>query len=69
MIATTGRDLIRDESGRAPYKLVFGSCLVAFAAAMSSPAFQANPLLGRTVHELREQLPTTLDTIRKAMGG
>ena len=68
MNATTDRTLIRDESGRAPYKLVFGSCLVAFAAAMSSPAFQANPLLGKTVTELRQQLPTTLDTIRKAMG-
>jgi len=59
----------RDEGGRAAYKLVLGSCLVALAAAMSSPGFEANPLLGKTVHELRQQLPATLDTVRRAMGG
>ncbi|MFC0303583.1 hypothetical protein [Rhizorhabdus histidinilytica] len=69
MIGTSERNLIRDKSGRAPYKLALGGCLVAFAAATSSPAFEANPLLGKAVHELRRQLPTTLDTVRKAMGG
>lgn len=69
MNGTTGRNLIRDDGGRTPYKLAFGSCLVAMAAAMASPAFQADPRFGNTVHELRQHLPTTLDTIRKAMGG
>ena len=63
------RVLMRDQSGKGGLKLVFGSCLLAFAVAMSSPAFQANPLIGSTVGELRKQLPETLDTIRRAMGG
>jgi hypothetical protein len=69
MIGTTPRGLIRDDSGKAHYKLVFGSCVVALAAAMSSPAFETNPLIGGTIHEMRQHLPETLDTIRRAMGG
>nr|WP_047166579.1 hypothetical protein [Sphingomonas sp. Y57] len=69
MTGTGDRGLIHDQGGRAPYKLAFGISLVAFAAATSSPAFEANPLIGKAVHELRRQLPDTLDTVRQAMGG
>lgn len=69
MSDTNPRALSRDQSGRAAYKLAIGSCLVALAAASSSPAFETNPILGTTVNKMRQHLPTTLDAIRKAMGG
>jgi len=69
MIENNHRGMIRNESGRAAYKLAIGSCLVALAAASTSPAFETNPLVGETVYELRQHLPATLDTIREAMGG
>lgn len=61
--------LIGDEDGKAPVKLVLGSCLLGVAVASSSPAFQANPLIGNTVFELHKHLPDTLDKITRAMGG
>lgn len=61
--------LLRDESGKLPVKLVFGSCVLAIAVATSSPAFEANPLISKTVYEMRQHLPATLDTITRAMGG
>ena len=65
----TALALGRDESGKLPFKLVFGTCLLGVAVATSSPAFQANPLIGRTVNEVRQHLPETFDTITRAMGG
>ncbi|KRB81286.1 hypothetical protein ASE00_14935 [Sphingomonas sp. Root710] len=61
--------LLRDESGKLPVKLVFGSCVLAIAVATSSPAFEANPLISKTIYEMRQHLPATLDTITRAMGG
>ncbi len=69
MITTVWRTFLCDTNGRAAVKLVFASCLVALAAAMSSPEFETNPLIGDTVGRFREHLPTTLDTVRRAMGG
>lgn len=61
--------LLLDESGKMPVKLVFGSCALAIAVATASPAFEANPLISKTVYEMRQHLPTTLDAITRAMGG
>ncbi|KKC26943.1 hypothetical protein [Sphingomonas sp. SRS2] len=61
--------LIRDESGKAPLKLVVGSCLLGIAVASASPAFQANPLISGTIHKMGKHLPETLETITRAMGG
>lgn len=69
MIRTVCGKLARDTRGKAAIKLTLGSCLVALAAATSSPAFETNPLIGRTIGQFREHLPKTLDTIRRAMGG
>lgn len=69
MTANIFTALRRDESGKGAVRLVFSCCLIAFAVAASSPAFEANPILGETVGEMRAQLPKTLDTIRRAMGG
>ena len=63
------RDLLRDRSGKAVIKLAFGSCLLAIAVATASPTFQANPLIGNVVMEMRHHLPATLDKVREAMGG
>lgn len=63
------RTLPGQKGGKAALKLVLGSCLLATAFAISSPAFQANPLLGKTVDEIREHLPATFDKITEAMGG
>ncbi|WP_340316776.1 hypothetical protein [Rhizorhabdus argentea] len=63
------RSLRGQECGKAALKLVLGSCLLAAAFATSSPAFQANPLLGKTVNEIRQHLPATFDRITDAMGG
>ncbi|KRB88714.1 MULTISPECIES: hypothetical protein [unclassified Sphingomonas] len=63
------RKLACDTRGKAAIKLAIGSCLVAAAAATSSPAFETNPLIGKTIGQFREHLPKTLDTIRHAMGG
>jgi len=63
------RSLRRHECGKAALKLVLGSCLLATALATSSPAFQANPLLGKTVNEIRQHLPATFEKITEAMGG
>ena len=68
MFATT-YDLGRNESGKAPLKLVLSSCLLGMAVATTSPTFQANPMLGQTVNEVRTHLPETLDTITRAMRG
>jgi len=62
-------DLCRDVSGKMSVRLVLSICLLALAVAVSSPAFEANPLLGKTVNHVREHLPETFDTIRRAMGG
>jgi hypothetical protein len=62
-------DLAREERGKAPFKLVFTTCVVAVAVAMSSPGFQANPLLDKTVGKIRQHLPATFDTITRALGG
>ena len=43
------RELLRDQSGKALLKFIFGSCLVAIAVATSSPAFEANPLIGKAL--------------------
>lgn len=61
--------LARDNSGKAGLKLVLGCSVLAFAAASSSPAFEANPFLGETVKNMRQHLPETLDKITRAMGG
>ena len=60
--------LCRDESGKMPLKLVFGSCLLAIAVATSSPAFEANPLISKTIYDMRQRLPDTLNTITRALG-
>lgn len=59
----------RDESGRAPVRIVLTACVLAIAVATSSPAFRANPILGKTVDEIRQHLPATFDTITRAMAG
>jgi len=69
MSGTAWRTFGRDAKGSAAVKLVFTSCLVAFAAVTSSPAFEANPLIGDTIGRFRQHLPETLDTIRRALGG
>lgn len=61
--------LLRHEEGKVPFKLVFGSCLLAIAVATASPAFEANPLISKAVYDMRKHLPDTLDTITRAMGG
>lgn len=61
--------LLRDESGKMPLKLVFGGCLLGIALATSSPAFEANPLISKTIYDMRKHLPDTLDTITRALGG
>lgn len=61
--------LLHDRSGKLATKLALGSCLLAIAVATSSPAFEANPLISKTVYEMRQHLPATLDTITRAMGG
>ena len=63
------RSLRGQECGKAALKLVFCSCLLAIALATSSPAFQANPLLGKTVSDIRQHLPATFQKITEAMGG
>lgn len=63
------RDLFRDRSGKGIVKFAVGSCLLATAFVSSSPVFEANPYLGKTVGELRKHLPDTLDTITRALGG
>ncbi len=60
--------LLQGESGKGAIRFALGTCLVALAVAMSSPAFEANPLLNGMLHELRQQLPHTLDKAREAMG-
>lgn len=61
--------LLRDQSGKLPVRLVLGSCVLGIAVATSSPAFEANPLISRTIYDMRQHLPATLDTISRAMGG
>lgn len=63
------RRLLRDSSGKLPLKLTFGSCLLGIAVSTSSPAFEANPFISKTVYDMRKHLPDTLDTITRAMGG
>jgi hypothetical protein len=63
------RDLPDDRAGKGVVRFTLGSCLLAFAVASSSDAFEANPFLGKTVKEMRQHLPETLDKITKAMGG
>jgi hypothetical protein len=69
MIRTVCGKLARDTRGKVAVKLVLGSCLVAVAAATTSPAFETNPLIGKTIGQFRDHLPNTLDAIRHAMGG
>ena len=61
--------LLRDTSGKGVLKFALFTCMLAMAAASSSPAFQANPLIGSSVMQMRQHLPETLDKITKAMGG
>lgn len=61
--------LLRDDSGKVPVKLVFGGCLLAIAVATSSPAFETNPLISKTIYDMRQHLPDTLDIATRAMGG
>lgn len=61
--------LARDESGKGVIKFTLGCCLLGLAVASSSPAFEANPLLSGKIHEMRKQLPETLEKVTKAMGG
>lgn len=61
--------LLRDQNGKGVIRLALGSCVLAVAVATSSPAFEANPLINGKIHELREHLPQTLETITRAMGG
>ncbi len=68
-MAGPGHRLIRDLSGKGALKFAFATCLLAVAVASASPAFQGNPVIGKSVMEMRDQLPETLDKITKAMGG
>lgn len=68
-MAGPGRRLLRDTSGKGVIKFTLATCLLAMAVATSSPAFQANPLIGGKIMEMRQNLPETLDKITEAMGG
>lgn len=64
--------LARDRAGKARYKLVLGSCVLSLAIAMSSAAFQVNPLIGgvsRVVHERMAGAFETVETLRRGLGG
>jgi hypothetical protein len=61
--------LIHDSSGKGVLKFAFATCVLAVAVASSSPDFQANPLIGKSVTELRSHLPETLEKITEALGG
>lgn len=63
------RALAKDQSGKGVIKLALSACTLAAAVAMASPDFKANPLLGKTVNEVRQHLPETFDTITRALGG
>ncbi len=63
-----------DRSARAPVRLALGVSLVAIAFAAASPAFHANPLLGRLLTKatgafgaLGRQLPVSLGHVANAM--
>lgn len=60
--------LLRDRSGKGVLKFAFATCLLAIATASASPAFEANPLIGNMVTEMRHHLPEALDKASKAMG-
>lgn len=62
-------DLIHDEDGRGPVKFTLGICALSMAVAAASPAFEANPLIGGSVAELRAKLPETLHAVTNAMKG
>jgi hypothetical protein len=62
-------ELGRDESGKAPVRLAFTTCILAIAVASASPAFKANPLIDKRIDEIRKHLPETLDAITRATGG
>lgn len=68
MIMTFWRTFASDTAGKAPVKLVLGSCLIALVVAMSSPVFETNPMISDTIGQFRHDFPKTLDTIRHAMG-
>ena len=61
--------LIRDTSGKGVLKFAFLVCMLAITVASTSPQFRANPLIGKSITEMRQHLPETLDKITKAMGG
>ena len=62
------RGLLHDESGKTPLRMMTGCCLLATAVATSSPDFVANPLIHKTVYDLRQHLPDTLATVTHALG-
>jgi len=59
----------RDCGAKAPIRLVVTICIIATAVAVGSPDFQANPVLGHSVNEIRKHLPETFDRITRAMAG
>ncbi len=61
--------LLRDTNGKGVIKFAFLTCVLAVAVASASPSFQANPVIGGTIIEMRQHLPETLDKITEAMGG
>ena len=63
------RDLWSDRSGKGVIKFTLGTCVLAIATATASPAFEANPLIGNVVTDMRHHLPETLEKARKALGG
>lgn len=62
-------ELGRDTQGRGMFKFTFAACALAMAGAATSPAFEANPLIGGTVAKFRHQLPETLQTVTNALRG
>ena len=61
--------LSHDTGGKGAMKFAVITCLVATGVAMYSPAFKTNPLLSGPLNEIRQKLPETFDTLRRAMGG
>jgi hypothetical protein len=68
-MAGRGHGLLRDTSGKGMIKFAFMTCMLALVVATTSPKFEANPLIGGSITEMRQHLPETLDKITEAMGG
>jgi len=63
------KKLRADCNGRGMIRMTLCLCILAMAGAATSPAFEANPLIGGTITKFRHQLPETLNRVTEAMGG